>query len=1789
MSEDKVNPLIEPTADKASRLFKYLSTLQAMKEHKVFNFKEYAREGAVFHINQLLALADQSGRIFFGPTVDISALESRHRLPDNEQNRDVLVSFKKSSAPVFPQFDENIIRWIDGDVKTPESSLEIARQIEVEGEELLWEEQSLLFQDSVRDWLNQWNNWSRDSKYAVTYQKIFELQTKVNQQSEDFELVLGLGAFTWKHSELRDIERQLFTAPLQILLDKLTGDVEIRLSESELRAELDAIPTEQLIDSTFTVDVKAAMEHIEGDLLNEATFADLGKVLANGFGEIVEYRGDWSRQNPMDTPVVSWSPAIIIRKRQQPGLAKAFDEISRSIEASRHVPRGLATLLDPNNQYAVETISQPGAIEFVGEEVFTPLPLNRRQEEVLRRVDSHAQTIVQGPPGTGKTHMAAALISHLLAQGKRILVTAHAERALYEVKDKLPVEIRDLAVSVIGSDRSDMSDLKVAVDTIARRSSDFDEVDSANDEKEILEKIETLKSQRLQKIQEWSAVMEAEQEKVGIPGYEAQMSEVVQKWLENHDRFSWISDLHVVDPNLEFPLTSDELELWFKHVLNPDLNISGLKTEIAGFEITAMPTVNALSTFAAYRDQTEQRLRLLKANIGEQHLLVWRRLSDEVKVVVESMARQSTIVIESLQNSNYRWAEVLLADFDASKMNQWVLWIRHRSELLREVEVLSVKCGALQHIEIKGEPETFLPQARNIADYLRGGGVIRTRADGLPKIGFMTKQVVKDCQGFFESVRVNGLPPTQLESVDLFIDYVHLGWVLDKMAHEWPFDKPQLTLLKTEQFSYWRQSVGNLERAIGDLSKALQVVDQLQSLGFRIVPRELVDFGMMIGSAKEVEQLESELSATENPFQTGVNYVESVENSTTIPQWLCDLKASLNDRNLEAYKSAYEEARRIIDLAESHLEYKKLTRKLDIWSPDLSEVIRTEGLTDSWKDRLRAAEDARMWALAGDVIAARLTIDLSKISEEIRKIDDRLNSAIASLAAVRAWAKAVNGERLDAKMRSNLIAYSQSVTRLGKGTGVHADRKRRDVRRHLMKCRSAVPVWIMPLYRVVEQFELEENIFDVIIVDEASQAGVEAIFLQYLAPRIVVIGDDKQVSPTPFENEDEIQKVARQYLYDFENIDAWTNPSRSLFDDANMRYGGRITLEEHRRCVPEIIGFSNKYIYEPENIRLKPVRKVSGKRLAPFRITQTPRGYFAENSRLKVNTVEADVLVDRLIQALHDPEYDGKTFGVISLLSTSNQAKYIQARLLERVPTEAWAERDLKIGPPAEFQGAERDVIFLSMVQPSSERRRVGALTTDKHLQRYNVAVSRARDQVWIFHSIGVEELNPTDIRFKLLDYAYSVAEGAPELEASARVPEDDRVEPFDSLFEQRVYNRIVERGYRVTPQYDAFGYRIDLVVEGPDDKLAIECDGDYWHSGANFERDQIRQRELERLGWRFVRIFESDFYLDPDAQIAKVLAMLDELGIHAYEYKSNAETSHSNIEVITSLKELVPQDVATVDDTEAYDHFYSRQNALSNVKLVDEPVFETSSEVFLTRSDDEEHGAFVGDYSYEIYENHKLISNESSDYGYKTANTPEYWTMDTVADAPRAEDSIESVADNRSASFSEYVSFIGATVPVHEATPREIKDGLRAIVAVEGPIRGDYLAERYVISSGGQRVTRAVRQKLVQQINALVREQKIFVIGGQHRKNFDSTDYSSVESTDTHLRTLGPREVYQLPSVELYALVKWISETTGCREPEELKRQVQLRLKFGKLTSKLSSFLDEPIAQLLSEGKEGT
>jgi very-short-patch-repair endonuclease len=172
--------------------------------------------------------------------------------------------------------------------------------------------------------------------------------------------------------------------------------------------------------------------------------------------------------------------------------------------------------------------------------------------------------------------------------------------------------------------------------------------------------------------------------------------------------------------------------------------------------------------------------------------------------------------------------------------------------------------------------------------------------------------------------------------------------------------------------------------------------------------------------------------------------------------------------------------------------------------------------------------------------------------------------------------------------------------------------------------------------------------------------------------------------------------------------------------------------------------------------------------------------------------------------------------------------------------------------------------------------------------KRYNVAASRARDQLWVVHSFDAHrDLKPDDLRFQLLQHAEDPASALRALS-----PDDTKPE---SAFEREVVKRLTDAGFRVKLRMSVGHCRIDMVVEGEGEKrLAVECDGDRYRSLESLAEDTARQAILERLGWQFVRIRGSAFYRDPDAALRRVFDRLEEMRIKPAKETDDVEEGAS-------------------------------------------------------------------------------------------------------------------------------------------------------------------------------------------------------------------------------------------------------------------------------------------------------
>ncbi|GAB84065.1 hypothetical protein GORBP_028_00680 [Gordonia rubripertincta NBRC 101908] len=560
-----------------------------------------------------------------------------------------------------------------------------------------------------------------------------------------------------------------------------------------------------------------------------------------------------------------------------------------------------------------------------------------------------------------------------------------------------------------------------------------------------------------------------------------------------------------------------------------------------------------------------------------------------------------------------------------------------------------------------------------------------------------------------------------------------------------------------------------------------------------------------------------------------------------------------------------------------HHECQALVQTVRTASPSLLDELTGHLADPGLGVRLDTIAEAWHWRRAYEWVQQQRTPGReAQLSRELDAATSDISSLTARLAAERAWKSAL--ERMSATEVTALQAYRDHIRSIGKGTGKHAERFRQAARMAMQEAQSAVPAWVMPTQQVLASIPPQPGAFDVVIVDEASQVDITNLYLLWLAPRVIVVGDDKQCTPSEVAlgGLDDVFTRLDNYLGDLpDHVRNTFTPRSSLFSLLRSRFGQVVRLREHFRSMPEIISWSSNQFYR--DAPLVPVRQFGSDRLPPLKSTYVSGATVTGKNATLANKAEAVAIADQVRSCLDDQQYDGKTMGVV-VLQGQAQVTAIQNALRGNISEDEWEERRFRVGTPPDFQGDERDVIFMSMVVAPDQN--FQSLTRTEFEQRFNVGASRAKDQMWLFHSVTLDRLRTGDLRKSLLEHmttrTVATTEPVPE-----NVSDDVRDHRFDSLFEQRVFNEIVARGYHVNPQVPVNNRRIDLVVTGSASRLAVECDGDAFHTTPEQLRDDLeREIELRRCGWTFWRVRESEFYADRVEAMASLWAELDRLDI---------------------------------------------------------------------------------------------------------------------------------------------------------------------------------------------------------------------------------------------------------------------------------------------------------------------
>ena len=429
------------------------------------------------------------------------------------------------------------------------------------------------------------------------------------------------------------------------------------------------------------------------------------------------------------------------------------------------------------------------------------------------------------------------------------------------------------------------------------------------------------------------------------------------------------------------------------------------------------------------------------------------------------------------------------------------------------------------------------------------------------------------------------------------------------------------------------------------------------------------------------------------------------------------------------------------------------------------------------------------------------------------------------------------------------------------------------------------PCWVMsPL--VVSRLLPAKTHFDVVIFDEASQVTpADAMTSILRGHQVVVAGDDKQLPPTAFFSSATVEEESdSENEDDLASLVGGTVGVESILDALDPLVRFRMLTWHYRSRDERLIAFSNRHIYD-RSLTTFPGADAD----QVLRYVPAPWSASADT-----NSPEPEV--SRVVELIfeHARQRPNESLGVITMgIKHANRVDEALRQRLRDEPqlTAAYArffdeakEERFFVKSIERVQGDERDAIILSVGYGKNSNGalvyRFGPLLTEGGERRLNVAVTRAKSRLTLVASFSSHDMDPERSSAKgvqlLRQYLQYVESGGTNLGDTVL----DR--PALNPFEIDVRDTLTRRGLSLTPQYGSSGYWIDFAARHPSEPgryvLAIECDGATYHSAPSArDRDRLRQEQLERLGWRFHRIWSTDWFRNKDECADRVVAAYEQ------------------------------------------------------------------------------------------------------------------------------------------------------------------------------------------------------------------------------------------------------------------------------------------------------------------------
>ncbi len=1421
------------------------------------------------------------------PTIQIGAI------PEGDEEFDgVVLRVRRPKETACPAPQESLLNWLAPGWEQLENEATYipAKNITDKNGQTLTENfnDDRLRVTEFQEWNDRREKWKTAEIPAraasEVFSNFFELHGRLQRESEKYQLYLGNGVLVWQ-SAVGQVDHPVLLKKLELEFNSSVP--EFLLRETDDTPELyNALLRHHQLDGLAIRDINQRLIETEVHPLARQKTGEYFKFLIQRFfkdGQYIETRED----NQGNFPSIFQDPVVFLGTRAQ-GLAEALDRLIDNLPEMKFAPEALMRVAGIEKQQDIGsnnadndgiTAESDPEIDFL-----LTKPANQEQQRIITRLEKSGSVLVQGPPGTGKSHTIANIIGHLLANGKTILVTSHTAKALRVVREKVVDPLRPLCVSVLDNDQESKAQLEESINGIVTYLSKTDsqsltlEIAARSRKRaDLKEKLKAAETEALH-------IRKSEYTDIIVAGEGVSPSEAARRVHELEKNHAWIPG--PLEDGAPLSLTEEELrELYTTNERISPTEENCLQEGVP--ELTSLPKPSEAA--ALFTEISAIDAQSANYNAGK-----WQH-SNQDPVKLSALRDQLHRIAETF--SSHDWIHRVIGDSssEAERQQPWlslIAQIRQSNQDIATRSELIFAYGPSVPVEAPNELEATnqaLATCLKILDHLKSGN----------SLGFLSTLFRGDWKLFMERASVDGGKPSKPEHFESLVALLETRRARLTLKTRWErqvtqlggpslHDKePELTakqfLTPLEFATSWSKSWGEIEATL--TAQGLEIASSGGKLQASATPstysgmiRDLINQQIIPTIDARLVWLNlRELTRLKDQLLGDVQLYSGLLHNSR--EYLIDFAKALETLDSRKYESAYYRYLEIKGKKPVFDRRKSLLERLARVAPSWAKCIEIRQGIHALSTSPQAIDLAWKVAQWRQELEKRHSQNYQEVQRKISGLKQELAQVNAEYVEKLAWR--YQQERTGLKEQQALKGWQQIQNKITKsGTGKKDAQLKRESRRLLRDCKEAVPVWIMPLSRAYESFELGHPRFDVLILDEASQSDITALAAFTIAKQVLVVGDDKQVTPLgSFTKIDPVLALIQQMLQGIPNRLLYDG-STSVYDLAAQSFGETIRLVEHFRCVPDIIEFSNQLSYNGE---IKPLREATS---SPFSRHVVAHRITSTNSDKKRNFEEANEVAAMVAAMTQMPEYSNSSIGVIGLLGTE-QPLLIDSILQRRIPMSAYSKHSILCGIPPQFQGDERDVILLSMVD-TCQAPPLSMRQDDKFKKRFNVAASRARNQLWVVHSLNpTTDLKPGDLRLRLIHHAEN-----PGALKAAITATQMRADPRSQVFEQGVIADLMNAGFRITPQFSVGAYVIDIVVEGARRRIAVECDGDRYHPPERLSDDIQRQMVLERLGWHFIRIRGSEYFRGKESTIKRVVAELESLGIEKLGPKGESEPS---------------------------------------------------------------------------------------------------------------------------------------------------------------------------------------------------------------------------------------------------------------------------------------------------------